>query len=128
MSGPRRLRALALCLAALAASASGAGADDSVATLERGNGPEPSTLDAHRCPEVACAIASNCDASGAAVAGANARLKLATSCGASSPSPFDQRSPSRSRNVQVRPSADTSHTSAMPGISRPAPSSATSPS
>src|SRR5688500_10569816 len=25
------------------------------ATLERGNGPEPSTLDAHRCPEVACA-------------------------------------------------------------------------
>ena len=23
-------------------------------TLERGNGPEPSTLDAHRCPEVAC--------------------------------------------------------------------------
>jgi oligopeptide transport system substrate-binding protein len=23
--------------------------------LERGNGPEPSTLDAHRCPEVACA-------------------------------------------------------------------------
>jgi oligopeptide transport system substrate-binding protein len=24
-------------------------------TLERGNGPEPSTLDAHRCPEVACA-------------------------------------------------------------------------
>ncbi len=24
-------------------------------TLDRGNGPEPSTLDAHRCPEVACA-------------------------------------------------------------------------
>lgn len=24
-------------------------------TLERGNGPEPSTLDAHRCPEIACA-------------------------------------------------------------------------
>ncbi|GAB2651152.1 peptide ABC transporter substrate-binding protein [Arenimonas aestuarii] len=24
-------------------------------TLERGNGPEPSTLDPHRCPEVACA-------------------------------------------------------------------------
>ena len=23
-------------------------------TLRRGNGPEPSTLDAHRCPEVAC--------------------------------------------------------------------------
>ncbi|MGH8049691.1 MAG: peptide ABC transporter substrate-binding protein [Arenimonas sp.] len=23
-------------------------------TLERGNGPEPSTLDAHKCPEVAC--------------------------------------------------------------------------
>ena len=23
-------------------------------TLQRGNGPEPSTLDAHRCPEVAC--------------------------------------------------------------------------
>lgn len=25
------------------------------ATLERGNGPEPSTLDAHRCQEIACA-------------------------------------------------------------------------
>lgn len=25
------------------------------ARLERGNGPEPSTLDAHRCPEIACA-------------------------------------------------------------------------
>lgn len=25
------------------------------ATLHRGNGPEPSTLDAHRCPEIACA-------------------------------------------------------------------------
>ena len=23
-------------------------------TIERGNGPEPSTLDAHRCPEVSC--------------------------------------------------------------------------
>ncbi len=23
-------------------------------TLERGNGPEPATLDAHRCQEVAC--------------------------------------------------------------------------
>lgn len=37
---------LALCLVtALPASAQ---------TLERGNGPEPSTLDAHRCPEVSC--------------------------------------------------------------------------
>jgi oligopeptide transport system substrate-binding protein len=27
---------------------------DSLAVLQRGNGPEPSTLDAHRCPEVAC--------------------------------------------------------------------------
>lgn len=35
-----------LCL--LAASAATA------QTLERGNGPEPSTLDAHRCPEVSC--------------------------------------------------------------------------
>ena len=26
----------------------------SAQTLERGNGPEPSTLDAHKCPEVAC--------------------------------------------------------------------------
>ncbi|MFT3808233.1 peptide ABC transporter substrate-binding protein [Arenimonas sp.] len=26
----------------------------SAQTLERGNGPEPSTLDAHRCPEVSC--------------------------------------------------------------------------
>ena len=26
----------------------------SAQTLQRGNGPEPSTLDAHRCPEVAC--------------------------------------------------------------------------
>jgi oligopeptide transport system substrate-binding protein len=31
-----------------------AGVDASAQTLQRGNGPEPSTLDAHRCQEVAC--------------------------------------------------------------------------
>ena len=37
---------LALCLMT--------GLPASAQTLERGNGPEPSTLDAHRCPEVSC--------------------------------------------------------------------------
>ena len=81
-----------------------------------------------RCTSPAFAIASNCAANGAAVAGVKARRKLATTCGASRASPFDQRSPSRRWNVQARPSADWAHASAMPGISRPAPSSATSPS
>lgn len=31
-----------------------AGAQVPVQRLERGNGPEPATLDAHRCQEVAC--------------------------------------------------------------------------
>lgn len=39
---------------ALALAAAPAHALDA-SMLERGNGPEPSTLDAHRCPEVACA-------------------------------------------------------------------------
>src|SRR5688572_32854375 len=48
-----RLPLLALLLLVAAMSAR---VDAAVpATLERGNGPEPSTLDAHRCPEVACA-------------------------------------------------------------------------
>jgi oligopeptide transport system substrate-binding protein len=44
-----RLKVLlaALCLAQ-------AGQAHAARTLERGNGPEPSTLDAHRCQEVAC--------------------------------------------------------------------------
>jgi oligopeptide transport system substrate-binding protein len=42
---PRAQLGLLACLLAVGASAS---------VLERGNGPEPSTLDAHRCPEVAC--------------------------------------------------------------------------
>jgi oligopeptide transport system substrate-binding protein len=41
---------LRLCLALCAVTA---GAE--ARTLERGNGPEPSTLDAHRCQEIACA-------------------------------------------------------------------------
>lgn len=45
-----RLPALAFVLGLLCAGAA-IGAD----TLHRGNGPEPSTLDAHRCPEIACA-------------------------------------------------------------------------
>ncbi len=49
---------LLLLVLGLAGSAAGVGAaqDGGAATtvLERGNGPEPSTLDAHRCPEVAC--------------------------------------------------------------------------
>ena len=49
---------LSACLLWLCSSAAMAAAPTSggVAgqTLERGNGPEPSTLDAHRCQEVAC--------------------------------------------------------------------------
>ena len=43
---------LGLALATAARAAEDGGATSAV--LERGNGPEPSTLDAHRCPEVAC--------------------------------------------------------------------------
>ena len=39
---------------ATTATAATAAAAPASATLQRGNGPEPSTLDAHRCPEVAC--------------------------------------------------------------------------
>lgn len=46
----RYLRTLALLSCCLPALATAAGE-----RLDRGNGPEPSTLDAHRCPEVACA-------------------------------------------------------------------------
>ena len=46
-----RLTVLGLLAALLCCAPPLAGAD----RLERGNGPEPSTLDAHRCPEVACA-------------------------------------------------------------------------
>jgi len=42
---------LALLLATVVGAAPMPLAQD---TLQRGNGPEPSTLDAHRCPEVAC--------------------------------------------------------------------------
>ena len=41
----RRSVALLLCLCSMHALGQ---------TLERGNGPEPSTLDAHKCQEVAC--------------------------------------------------------------------------
>ncbi len=43
-----RIVALLLCLCSIDAAAQAMG------QLERGNGPEPSTLDAHRCQEVAC--------------------------------------------------------------------------
>jgi oligopeptide transport system substrate-binding protein len=43
-----RIVALLLCLCSIDAAA------QAVGQLERGNGPEPSTLDAHRCQEVAC--------------------------------------------------------------------------
>lgn len=54
MRPPRScIAAIALLLAwALPARAAQAVAAE---TLERGNGPEPSTLDAHRCQEIACA-------------------------------------------------------------------------
>ena len=42
--------ALLLCLCSIDAAAQARRAEQ----LERGNGPEPSTLDAHRCQEVAC--------------------------------------------------------------------------
>jgi oligopeptide transport system substrate-binding protein len=45
-----RIVALLLCLCSAAALAQPA----APVQLERGNGPEPSTLDAHRCQEVAC--------------------------------------------------------------------------
>ena len=43
-----RIVALLLCLCSIDAAA------QATVRLERGNGPEPSTLDAHRCQEVAC--------------------------------------------------------------------------
>lgn len=46
--------ALPLALALLWLIAPGARAQAATTMLERGNGPEPSTLDAHRCQEVAC--------------------------------------------------------------------------
>lgn len=42
-----------LCAATIALAA-GLALPAAASTLERGNGPEPSTLDAHRCQEVAC--------------------------------------------------------------------------
>jgi oligopeptide transport system substrate-binding protein len=45
-----RIVALLLCLCSIDAVAQTRRMD----TLERGNGPEPATLDAHRCQEVAC--------------------------------------------------------------------------
>ena len=45
-----RIVALLLCLCSIEAAAQAR----PVAQLERGNGPEPATLDAHRCQEVAC--------------------------------------------------------------------------
>ena len=45
-----RIVALLLCLCSIDATAQA----QAMGQLERGNGPEPSTLDAHRCQEVAC--------------------------------------------------------------------------
>ncbi len=45
-----RIVALLLCLCSIDAAAQA----QAMGPLERGNGPEPSTLDAHRCQEVAC--------------------------------------------------------------------------
>lgn len=47
-------RARPWVVAALLATVAPAHAGPAPAQLERGNGPEPSTLDAHRCQEVAC--------------------------------------------------------------------------
>ena len=47
-----RMVGSALLLSALVLATPLAGANGEV--LDRGNGPEPSTLDAHRCQEVAC--------------------------------------------------------------------------
>ncbi len=52
-----RIVAFLLCLCSIGAHAQPAMAAPSLSAavqLERGNGPEPSTLDAHRCQEVAC--------------------------------------------------------------------------
>lgn len=55
---PRRLRRLQACAGGLALAwllaAAPVSAQRVATQLERGNGPEPSTLDAHRCQEVAC--------------------------------------------------------------------------
>ena len=47
-----RIATLVLCLCSIAVPTAGAAA---AGRLERGNGPEPGTLDAHKCQEVACA-------------------------------------------------------------------------
>jgi len=49
---PSRLPILAVLLGCLLLTASGAASAGGI--LHRGNGPDPSTLDAHRCTEVAC--------------------------------------------------------------------------
>ena len=51
---PALTRLLVLALLAMAGGAAAQSARVRADTLQRGNGPEPSTLDAHRCPEVAC--------------------------------------------------------------------------
>ena len=48
------MKRLSACLLWLCSSAALAGAAPGDLQLERGNGPEPATLDAHRCQEVAC--------------------------------------------------------------------------
>src|SRR5687768_1580832 len=48
------MKRLSACLLWLCSSVAMAAPAVAGGTLERGNGPEPSTLDAHRCQEVAC--------------------------------------------------------------------------
>ena len=50
---PEPMRLIVVVLLLLC-SAGAVAQSPAVAQLERGNGPEPSTLDAHRCQEVAC--------------------------------------------------------------------------
>jgi len=49
-----RIVALLLCLCSIGLCSIEAAAQQRPLRLERGNGPEPSTLDAHKCQEVAC--------------------------------------------------------------------------
>ena len=51
----RGWRAGLLAIGLLLGTASIAHAATGSPVLERGNGPEPATLDAHRCPDIACA-------------------------------------------------------------------------
>ncbi len=51
---PAPARLLLWALLAMAGDAAAQSVTATPDTLQRGNGPEPSTLDAHRCPEVAC--------------------------------------------------------------------------